>query len=197
VGQVAGGGGRLGDAGHGGQEAGREFLEQAPDREIEGIDVHRHAAARHQDVGAGKAAALAQRHGRAFVQHVRRRQLAPAHAGVGEQGADAAFDVDPAVGAGGAGQVRDLVQLFLALHQVQARAFRRWARFWKSRRISAHAGLAGVGDGFVEVDPVGVGVVDELVVQGAVQGLVGFVADPAVGDQALQGCWGVHVVSYF
>jgi hypothetical protein len=118
VGQVAGGGGRLGDAGHGGQEAGREFLEQAPDREVEGVDVHGHAAARHQDVGAGKAAALAQRHGRAFMQHVRRRQLARAHAGIREQGADAAFDVDPAVRAGGAGQVRDLVQLFLALHEV-------------------------------------------------------------------------------
>ena len=74
-GQVAGGGGRLADAGHAGQEAGRELLQQAPDREIEGVDVHRHAAARHQDVRAGEAALLAQRHRRAFVQQVARRQL--------------------------------------------------------------------------------------------------------------------------
>jgi hypothetical protein len=43
LGQVAGGGGRLGDAGHAGQEAGRKLLQQAPDREVEGVDVHRHA----------------------------------------------------------------------------------------------------------------------------------------------------------
>ena len=55
LGQVAGRGGRLGDAGHAGEEGRREFLEQAPDREVEGVDVHRDAAARHQDVGAGEA----------------------------------------------------------------------------------------------------------------------------------------------
>ena len=60
LGQVAGGGGGLADAGHAGQEAGRELFQQAPDREVEGVDVHRHAAARHQDVRAAEQALLAQ-----------------------------------------------------------------------------------------------------------------------------------------
>ena len=74
-GEVAGRGGRLADAGHARQEAGRELLEQAPDREVEGVDVHRDAAARHQDVRAGEAALLAQRDRRAFVHQVARGQL--------------------------------------------------------------------------------------------------------------------------
>jgi hypothetical protein len=101
-GQVAGGGGRLDDAGHAGQEGRGELLQHAPDREVEGVDVHRHAAARHQDVAAGEVALLAQGDRRAFVHQVARRQLAAAHARIGEQRGVAAFDVDPAVGAGGA-----------------------------------------------------------------------------------------------
>ena len=103
LGQVAGRGGRLADAGHAGEEARRELLEQAPDREVEGVDVHRDAAARHQDVRAGEAALLAQRHRRAFVHQVARGQLVAADAGVREQRAGAALDVDPAVGARRAG----------------------------------------------------------------------------------------------
>jgi hypothetical protein len=194
MGQVAGRGGRLADAGHGGEEAWREFFEQAPDREVEGVDVHRQAAAWHQDVGAGEAAALAEGDGRAFVQHVRRRQLAPAHAGVGEQRADAAFDVDPAVLARGAGQVRNLVQLFLAVHQVEGQGFQ---ALGAGLEVELHqAGdpqLAGMGDGFVEVDLFGVGVIDQLAVERAVQRGVGFLAYPAAGDPALQGV--CHVLS--
>ena len=46
LGEVAGRGGRLADAGHAGQEARRPLLEQAPDREVEGVDVHRDAGRR-------------------------------------------------------------------------------------------------------------------------------------------------------
>ena len=74
-------------------------------------------AARHQDVGAGEAALLAQRHRRPFMHDIARRQFGRAQAGVGEQRGRAAFDVDPAVGARGAGVARDRVQMLLVLDQ--------------------------------------------------------------------------------
>jgi hypothetical protein len=154
----------------------------------------RQPAARYQDVGAGEAAALTQRHGRPLVQHVRRRQLAAAHAGVREQGADAAFDVDPAVGAGRAGQVRNLVQLFLALHQVQRQRFQALgAGLEVERHQRRHAALARVGHRLVEVDLFGVGVEDQLVVDGAVQRRMRLDAQPAAADQALQCRYLTHV----
>ena len=143
LGQVARRAGRLADAGHAGEKARRELLEQAPDREVEGIDVHRQAAARHQDVGAGEGAGLAQRHRRAFVHHVARRQLGAAHAGVGEQRAGAAFDVDPAVGARGAGVRRDRVELLLALGQVLGQRLQDARRAAGSRSSSAPARRCG------------------------------------------------------
>ncbi|MCY1401487.1 hypothetical protein D9M71_166060 [compost metagenome] len=79
-GQVAGGGGWLDDARHAGEEARCEFLQHAPDREVEGVDVHDYAAARHQDVAAGEFAQFAQGDGRAFVDDVARWQLTRAQA---------------------------------------------------------------------------------------------------------------------
>ncbi|EEF23199.1 conserved hypothetical protein, partial [Ricinus communis] len=188
--EIARRGGRLGDAGHRGEEARCEFFQQAPDRKIKSVDVHGDAAARHEDVRAREAAPLAERHGRPFVQHVRRRQFAPADAGVREQRADAALDVDPAVRPRGARQVRDLVQLFLPLHQVRRQGFQALGAFLEVHlHQRLYACLAGIRDGFAEVDPVGVRVVDQLVVQGAVQRLVRLAAEPAAGDQALQGGW--------
>jgi len=69
-GEVAGGRGRLADAGHARQEAGRELLQQAPDGEVECVDVHGHAAPGYQDVSTRKHARLAQWQGRSFVHDV-------------------------------------------------------------------------------------------------------------------------------
>jgi hypothetical protein len=194
--QIAGRRGRLGDAGHGCQEAGCEFFQQTPDGEVESIDVHGQAAARHQDVRAGETAFFTERDGRAFMQHVRRRQLVAAHAGVGEQGARAAFDVDPTVGARGARQVRNRIQFFLALDQVQGQRLQaRGALLEIQRHQARHARLARIRDGFVEVDLFRVRMIDDAVVQGAVQGHGGAFAQPAAGDQALQGGYVSHVVS--
>ena len=194
--QVARRRGRLGDAGHGSEKTRCEFFQQTPDGEIEGVDVHGQAAARHQDVRAGEAAFFTERDGRAFVQHVRRRQLVAAHAGVGEQGARAAFDIDPAIGARGARQVRDRIQLLLALDQVQGQRLEaRGALLEVQRHQARHARLARIRDGFVEVDLLGMRVIDDAVVQGAMQGHGGAFAQPAASDQALQGRYVSHVVS--
>jgi len=80
-----------------------DLLEQAPHGEVERVDVHRQPAARHRDVRARESALLAQRHRGAFVHDVARRQLVRADARVREERAAAAFDVDPAVAARGAG----------------------------------------------------------------------------------------------
>ncbi|MNS97256.1 hypothetical protein D3C72_1315820 [compost metagenome] len=158
--------------------------------------MHGQATARHQDVRAGETAFFTKRDGRAFVQHVRRRQFVAAHAGVGEQGARAAFDVDPAVGARGARQMRDCIQLFLALDQVQGQRLQaRRALLEVQRHQARHARFARIGDGFVEVDLFRMRVIDDAVVQGAVQGHGGAFAQPAAGDQALQGGYLSHVVS--
>ncbi len=130
--------------------------------------MHRDAAARHQDVAAGELAGLAQRHGRAFVDHIARRQLAAADAGVGEQGAGAAFDVDPAVGAGGAAVAGNLVELFLALGEVQRQGFQALGALLE---VHGHqfleALLTGVGDGFGEVQRLLVGARHGLAIERA------------------------------
>ena len=172
LGQVAGGGGRLADAGHARQEAGRQLFQQAPDRKVEGVDVHRHAAARHQDVAAGKLVGLAQRHGRAFVHQVARGQLVAAGGSVGQQGAAAAFDVDPAIGAGGAGVGRHGVQRFLVLVQVLGQRLEPISALLKIQLHQvgqAHA--AGVVQRFGKVDRLGMGVGHRLAVDRAAQRL--------------------------
>ena len=187
LGEKAGGRGRLADAGHAGQEGGREFLQQAPHGEVEGIDVYRHAAARHQHVRAGEGASLAQRHLRAFVPQVAGRGQLLGHAGVGEQRARAALDVDPAVGARGAGVERQRVHLLLALAQVLGQGLQHAGALLEVGL--AHGGEArgaGVVQRLAEVDGIVVRVRDHRAVDGAAQRLRGLAADPAAGDVALK-----------
>ena len=92
-----------------------------------------------------KLALLAERHRRAFVHHVARRQLVAAHRRVREQRAGAAFDVDPAVGARRAGVARDRVELLLALVQVLGQRLQaRRALLEVERQQRRHAGAARV-----------------------------------------------------
>ena len=187
LGQVARGGGGLGDAGHAGQEAGRELLQQAPDGEVEGVDVHRHAAPGHQDVRARKHPRLAQRQGRAFMHDVARGQVTRAHAGVSEEGAGAALDVDPAVGARGAGVAREGVERLLALQQVGRQGLEQGRALLEVQlQQRGHAHRAGVVQGLGEIERLGMGVGDCAAVDGAAQQAGGLGADPAVGDEALK-----------
>jgi hypothetical protein len=157
LGQVAGGRGRLDDGRHAGKKGRRELLERAPDGEVERVDVHGHAAPRHQHVRAGELACLAERHRRAFVDQVAGRQLVAAHAGIREQRAGAALDVDPAVGARGAGVRGDRIERLLALHQELGQRLQpRGALLEVERQQRGHADAPRVIDGFAEVDLVGV-----------------------------------------
>ncbi|MNY13779.1 hypothetical protein D3C86_1469300 [compost metagenome] len=186
--QVAGGTGWFYDARHTREEARGELFQHAPDREVEGVDVHRHATARHQDMSAGEGAHFAQLHGRAFVDDVARRQFTGAEAGVGEQRAVAAFDVDPAVGAGCAAVMGNRVELFLALAQVQGQSLETLGALLEIQRHQAADTLAtAVLDGFGEVRALFMGAGDFMAVDGAAQDLRAVLADPATGDETLQG----------
>ncbi len=67
-----------------------------------------------------KAGVLGQRLDIAIGQNARVGQFAPAFRGEGQHRADAALDIDPAVGAGRAGAEALGVELFLLLHQRKA-----------------------------------------------------------------------------
>jgi hypothetical protein len=67
---------------------------------------------------AHKGAAFAQAH-RFAIGAVRQVGKLAAQGSVGKQVADAAFNIDPAIGARGTGVVRDLVKFFFVLQQVQ------------------------------------------------------------------------------
>ena len=113
LGQVGGLARGLHDAGHAGDQRRRDLLQHAPDREVEGVDVDGDAFERGQDVLGGEAAVLRQELDVAVGEDAGVRELAAGLGGVGEQRADAALDVDPAVGAGGAGGEALGVELFL------------------------------------------------------------------------------------
>ncbi|MND20561.1 hypothetical protein D3C80_108940 [compost metagenome] len=157
--------------------------------------MHRHPGARHQDVAAGEMALLAQRDGRAFVHQVARRQFTAADARIGEQRGVAAFDVDPAVGAGGAAVVGQGIELLLALGQVQGQRLQAGSALLEVHgHQRGQATGAGKVHGFGEVRALFVAVGQNVTVQGATQGLGAVLAKPAAGDEALQGRGGRHAV---
>lgn len=191
-GDIAGGGGRFDDAGHAGEEVGGEFFQHAPDREVEGVDVHGDAAARHQDVGAGEVVVLSEGDHRAFVDHVAGGQLFAAHAGVGEQGAEAAVDVEGVVAFGGAGVARQLIEFFFVFLQVKRHGLEAGGAFLEVELEQCFdAGGAAVVHGGGEVRGVVVGVRDDLAVDGAGQRLAGLAAEPLAGEVALEDGHGV------
>lgn len=192
LGDVAGGGGRFNDAGHAGEEVGGEFFQHAPHRKVEGVDVHGDATARHQDVGAGEVVVFAEGDHRAFVEDVAGGQLFAAHAGVGEQGAEAAVDVEGVVAFGGAGVARQLIELFFVFLQVQRHGLEAGGAFLEVEfEQFFDAGGAAVVHGGGEVRGVVVGVGDDLAVDGAGQRFAGLAAEPLAGEVALEDGHGV------
>ncbi|MPM21378.1 hypothetical protein SDC9_67822 [bioreactor metagenome] len=117
-GDVAGRGGRLDDGRHAGQEGRRELLQHAPDREVEGIDLHRHAGAAGVDVLTLEAVVLGEDLDRTVDDDVAVRQFTASLRGVGEQRPDATVDVGEVVLRGRPGGVRQVVQLVLVGGQV-------------------------------------------------------------------------------
>ncbi|MNE55584.1 hypothetical protein D3C80_1504320 [compost metagenome] len=143
----------------------------------------------------GEMALLAQRYGWALVHQVTRRQLAAADTGIGEQRGVAAFDVDPAVGPGGAAVVRQGVELLLVLGQVQGQGFEALGTLLE---IHAHqrgkTACTRVVHSFGEVRALFMAVGQYVAVEGAAQGLGAVLAKPAAGDEALQSRGGRHAV---
>ena len=114
LGDIAGGGGGLGDGRHAGNEGRGELLQHAPDREVEGVDLCGDAGNAGVDVLAGEGAVAGEHFHGPVEDDVGVRQFAPALGGEGEQHADAAVDVHHRVDLGGAGAVGDLVELLAA-----------------------------------------------------------------------------------
>ena len=150
--------------------------------------MHCQALARHQNMGARKAAFFTQRHGRAFMQKVARWQLVAAHRGIGRQGACAAFDVDPAIGARCAGVGRHSVQCLLVFHQVFGQRSQPGGALLKVKRQQAwQTDCAGMVHGFCKIRCFGMRAVDRFAIDGAAQGLPGLLANPAASDVTLKG----------
>ena len=115
--QVRGLGGRLDQARHPGDERRGELLQRPPDREVERVDLDRDPVQRGEDVLADEGPALAQRLDGAFGEDGVVRQLALGPAGVAEQHADAAVDVELGVPEGRAGAGGQRVELLAVLAQ--------------------------------------------------------------------------------
>ena len=118
LGHVGGLAGRLDDRRDAGEHGRGQLLQHPPDREVEGVDEHRHPGPGAVDGLADEGPAPAERLRRPVDVEDVVGQLAPALARVHEQGADAPVDVDPGVGQGGPGPRRLLVQAVAVLAQV-------------------------------------------------------------------------------
>ena len=101
----------------------------------------------------GEGAVLRQSLGIAIQQHTGVRQFAPALGGVGKQRADAAVNIDPAVGTGGAGGGGKRVKLFLAVHQRQAKRLQHRGPFMERHAAQRRTGLLPtIGKGAGKID---------------------------------------------
>src|ERR1700722_2348623 len=109
-GQEGGDGGRFDDGGHACQEVDRDLLEHSPDGEVECVDMDGDAFFGNQDMLGHEGVAFTQVGALPVEAEGGVRKFA-AKRGIGEEVADPAFEVDPAVGAGGAGEVADTVEI--------------------------------------------------------------------------------------
>jgi hypothetical protein len=91
--QERGRGGGLGEDGYASQERNRSFFPQAPTREIERVDVHGDAAARHHQVNGLIILRLGESHG-LFIEQRTRITEPRAETRIVFERADAAIDVD-------------------------------------------------------------------------------------------------------
>ncbi len=148
MGDVARDGRRLGDDGNTCEQGRGQLLQHAPAGKVERVDVNRHAAQRHHDVLAGERAALGESFDLAVQQERRIGKFATAFAGIGEQRADTAVDVDHRVGPRGASLKRKLVKRFLMLIQMLGKLLQHGGALMESQppEISAADGAPVVQD---------------------------------------------------
>ncbi len=145
---------RLDDRGEPGEERGCELLEHAPDREVEGIDLHRDAGPRGPEVLAEEHAGLAELLGRPVEDHGVVGQLAGALAGIAEHRADAAVDVDLGVAERRAGARRQGVERVLVLAEVLGDGLEDAGALVERQRTDRRpADVAGVVDHRRQVEP--------------------------------------------
>ena len=115
LGDLGGGGGRFDDGRHPRQPGRGQFFQHSPAREVKGVDMDGHPGFRGQDVTGGKTTLFRQGDQFIFRPQGIVRQFTTAEAGEGEEGADPALDIHPAVGAGRPGLGREGIEhLFLA-----------------------------------------------------------------------------------
>ena len=186
--QIGGLAGRLHDSRHSREQRGRQFLQDSPAREIEGVDMDGDPFERREDMLAGKGLIARQLVRFPVEQEVRIGQLAPAFGCIGEKGTDAAFDVDPAIGPGRTGCGRQGVELLLARHQGLADGLehqRAVVEAQPAQRRAAHFPAMGEHGG--EVNPAGVDPRDRVAGRGIEYRLAGMgAAHPFAADAALQ-----------
>ena len=127
----------LRDDGHAGEQRAGGLLGQAPGREVEGVDVHGDAVARHGHVLAEEARAAAERHALAVGEQLRVAERL-AELGVGGERDRRAVDVELGVAAGVAA-VRDR-QLDQLVAVRLERVAHRLQQLRRARRTSARAG---------------------------------------------------------
>ena len=113
--------GRLHDGRQAGQERRGELLQEAPDREVERVDLDGDPGTRGVDVPTEEGALPTELFGRTVEDDRVVGQLAGALGREGEDGADAAVDVDRGVAPGRAGARGQLVELVLELGEVLGR----------------------------------------------------------------------------
>ena len=118
LGQVGGLARGLDDARHPGEERGGELLQEAPDREVERVDLHRDTGSGRVQVLPEEGAAPAELLARAVQDDGVVGELAGALRGEGEDRADAAVDVDHRVDPGGTGPGGQRVEGVLVLGEV-------------------------------------------------------------------------------
>ena len=162
-GHVPGGGGGLDDGGHAGEEGRGKLLQHAPDREVEGVDLHGDAGDAGVDVLAGERAVAGQHLHGAVHHHLGVGQLAAALGPEGEQDADAAVDVDHRVDLGGAGLRRERVELLAAAVEVLRQLLELERALVEGQRAEFRlaGGAAVIHDGG-EVEPLGAHLRQEL-----------------------------------
>ena len=118
LGQIAGCRSWLDNRGHAGKQCRGQLFKHAPYREIESIDMKRDPLHRGADMLPHKAALAGQHLDIAVKIDMRIRHLAPTFGGKHKHCANAAINIDPAVGTGGPGHVGQFIKRFFALVQI-------------------------------------------------------------------------------
>ena len=119
LGHVAGRRGRLHDGRDTGKQRRREFFQHPPDREVEGVDMHRDALQRRADMLAEKGPGAGELFDLAIEIDMAIWQFAPPLGGEDKDRADAAIDIDQVIFLGRPGGKGDVVERLLVLAEFQ------------------------------------------------------------------------------